>query len=368
MTDEKIGLTWTLCRTLFYGQELQEQRAAGGRNSLNNDMGNRRMESMTVSEVSRSFHISTRMLRYYEKIGLISSGRREDYSYRVYDAENVKRLQYILILRKLRVPLKHIAVILGDGRQYESLELLKQQVRELGDEISALSTIRSVLELFVTRLDEGIRKKLQPNLLEDREISAIVSALRLPQINLKEKLSMDQLNEAQKVLNRSMDVRILYLPPATVASIQYTGENPEEHTGKLLRSFIISANLPAVKKDFRVFGFNNPSPAAGQRYYGYEFWVTVPEDMQVPFPFEKKQFDGGLYAAHGIQMGDFQEWQLFSEYLKSSEEYEPEKRPPFGMGGCLEEHLNPYSVYTGEIPEFTQLDLLTPVKRKDSSR
>ena len=42
------------------------------------------MENMlTVTEVSRAYGVSARMLRHYEKLGLISSGRKEDYSYRV---------------------------------------------------------------------------------------------------------------------------------------------------------------------------------------------------------------------------------------------------------------------------------------------
>lgn len=35
------------------------------------------MEIMTISEVSRNFNVSTRMLHYYEKVGLISSSRKE---------------------------------------------------------------------------------------------------------------------------------------------------------------------------------------------------------------------------------------------------------------------------------------------------
>ena len=49
------------------------------------------MEFLTISQVSKQFHISTRMLRYYEKEGLICSRRMQDYSYRVYDGEAVKR-------------------------------------------------------------------------------------------------------------------------------------------------------------------------------------------------------------------------------------------------------------------------------------
>lgn len=39
----------------------------------------------TISQVSKNFGISTRMLRYYEQLGLIESFRREDYAYRMYN-------------------------------------------------------------------------------------------------------------------------------------------------------------------------------------------------------------------------------------------------------------------------------------------
>ena len=45
------------------------------------------MELMTVSQVSRSLGISTRMLRYYEQAGLVESLRQEGYAYRIYDEQ-----------------------------------------------------------------------------------------------------------------------------------------------------------------------------------------------------------------------------------------------------------------------------------------
>ena len=63
------------------------------------------MKLLTISEVSKNFDISTRTLRYYEKIGLLPSLRVDDYAYRVYDETLVARLQQIIILRKLRIPL-----------------------------------------------------------------------------------------------------------------------------------------------------------------------------------------------------------------------------------------------------------------------
>ena len=176
---------------------------------------------------------------------------------------------------------------------------------------------------------------------------------------------MDELNQASETLSTLKDVRIIYLPPATVAASHYFGENPEANANKPLADFIRSIGLPQIKPDFRQYGFNNPSPE-GNEPYGYEFWVTIPDDLEVPPPLEKKRFAGGLYAAHCIKMGDFHEWPLHYQWVQSSAEYEHEGREPSGMYGFLEEHLNAYSYYVGDAmaAEFTQLDLLIPIKAK----
>ena len=176
---------------------------------------------------------------------------------------------------------------------------------------------------------------------------------------------MNELNQANKVLSTLKNVRILYLPPCTVASSQYIGENPESGASKALWHFVQETNLTQKKPDLRVFGFNNPCPQPGKQY-GYEFWVTIPEDMEVPEPLQKKQFAGGLYAAHFIQMDNFHEWQQLDEWIKNNTEYEYDRREPLGMGGCLEEHLNAYSHFREDENEanFTQFDLLSPVRKK----
>ncbi|MEG0661630.1 MAG: MerR family transcriptional regulator [Anaerorhabdus sp.] len=43
------------------------------------------MNTNTITQVSKSLGISTRMLRYYEQVGLISSYKKDDYAYRMYD-------------------------------------------------------------------------------------------------------------------------------------------------------------------------------------------------------------------------------------------------------------------------------------------
>ena len=70
------------------------------------------MELVTITEVTKRYHISTRTLRYYEQLGLLVSSKKEGYAYRTYDADALKRLEKILVLRKFRIPLKDIQRVL----------------------------------------------------------------------------------------------------------------------------------------------------------------------------------------------------------------------------------------------------------------
>ncbi len=322
------------------------------------------MEFLTVSQVSKQFHISTRMLRYYEKEGLICSRRMQDYSYRVYDGDAVKRLQQILVLRRLRIPVKQISEILNDAEQVRTLEITQENLRQISEEIAALLLMRDVLEKLAEKLDENLKKKVRLNLLEDGELMDIIHVLEPPKTNLKEGYSMEDLTKAERVMEKKMEVRIVYLPPAEVASYQYVGENPEDSAGEMILEFIRKTGLAGIKPDFRLYGFNNPSPSEGQKEYGYEFWVTIPEDMEVEAPLKKKHFDGGLYAAHCIKMGDFHEWEGFIRQVLESEEYEGDWREPRGMDGLLEEELNIYTNVVEGTRENIQLDLLFPIKKK----
>jgi DNA-binding transcriptional MerR regulator len=305
------------------------------------------------------------MLRYYEQLGLLSSKRKEDYAYRIYDETAVRRLQQIIVLRKLRIPLKQIALIFDDTEQARMIEIFHENIAELDQEITALTTIRGVLQIFLTRLNEHRKANIKLDLLQDNDMLKLIETLTLSKIYFKEERSMDELNKASETLSVLKNVRILYLPAATVAASHYIGENPEDAAGKLMDEFVKKVNLLDLKPDLRMYGFNNPSPQ-GNETYGYEFWVTIPDDMEVPAPLQKKHFEGGLYAAHCIKMGDFHEWQLLGKWVENSTEYEYDAREPFGMSGCLEEHLNAYSYYHGDekATEFIQLDLLSPIKLK----
>ena len=178
-------------------------------------------------------------------------------------------------------------------------------------------------------------------------------------------------NSANEKLNRltDRDVRIVYLPPATVASSHYIGDDPEWHAAAEMDKFVRESKLPEIKPDMRQYGFNHPNPVDETNCHGYEFWVTIPDDMEVPEPLTKKKFTGGLYAAHMIPMGAFEEWGWLSDWAENNEKYAPNTLDDGGecMYGLFEEHLN----YRNNVSKFVngrydnvQLDLLIPIKEK----
>lgn len=325
------------------------------------------MELQTIGQVSRQFHISTRTLRYYEQIGLITAVKREGTSYRTYSGDAVMRIRRIIILRKLRIPLKQIKEILESGSTEKAMEEFERALSEIEGEISALSTIRSIIRTFMEKLNLG---KEEDILFNDENLMEIVDSLTVPRINFKEEKSMTDLNQASEKLNRltDKDVRIVYLPPAMIASVRCVGGEPETETGDLLFAFIKDNDLARIKPDFRHYGFNHPNGSQPDGSdHGFERWVTIPDDMEVSPPFVKKRFAGGLYGAYMIPMGAFEEWNQLYEWADNHEKYEIVWGDPECMGGFMEEHLNAVNHYLWsheECDRQLQLDLLIPIREK----
>ena len=159
------------------------------------------MELQTVSEVSKTFGISTRMLRYYEQIGLLESSRKENYSYRVYDENAVRRLRQIILLRKLRIPVKQIKDILENQEITEAIiKVFRQNIGELNKEINDLSVIRDILNDFVGMLKTKANIKTAFDLLDDESVSNVISSLKLPKNHIKEESSgMEKIIKGEEI-------------------------------------------------------------------------------------------------------------------------------------------------------------------------
>lgn len=166
------------------------------------------MSLQTVSVISKRYGVSTRMLRYYEQCDLITSQRKEGYSFRVYDELNTKRLQQVIILRKLQIPIKQIKIIINNPDAATVVDVFQKNIRELDNEITALSTIRTILSSFVSELETAANVNLSLNFLNSDVVLETVDSLSLIQKNTKEKITMTELSQAADILGKIHNVKV----------------------------------------------------------------------------------------------------------------------------------------------------------------
>ena len=104
---------------------------------------------MNIGAASDASGVSQRMIRHYEKIGLVPAPPRRG-SYRDYSGGDVHRLRFIANARDLGVPIEEIRTLLGlwSDRERSSAEvkaLAEARAAELGRKVRALEAMRRTL-------------------------------------------------------------------------------------------------------------------------------------------------------------------------------------------------------------------------------
>jgi len=107
-----------------------------------------------IKDVSERYDITARTLRYYEDMGLINSTRSEDYAYRLYDETAVKRIEQILILRKLNISIRDIQRIFSASGSDVVLDVLGKKVQNIDDEVALLHELKDVVLDFIHQIEE----------------------------------------------------------------------------------------------------------------------------------------------------------------------------------------------------------------------
>ena len=105
---------------------------------------------MNIGEASNATGISQRMIRHYEKIGLIPEAARRDSGYRDYSESDVSRLAFIANARDLGFSIEEIGTLLSlwSDRERASAEvkaLAIARAEELHRKAEALEAMRASL-------------------------------------------------------------------------------------------------------------------------------------------------------------------------------------------------------------------------------
>ena len=104
---------------------------------------------MNIGAASDASGVSQRMIRHYEKIGLVPAPPRRG-NYRDYADADVHRLQFIANARDLGFPIEEIRTLLGlwsdrDRSSAEVKTLAEARAAELGRKVRVLDAMRRSL-------------------------------------------------------------------------------------------------------------------------------------------------------------------------------------------------------------------------------
>jgi DNA-binding transcriptional MerR regulator len=115
--------------------------------------------AFTVGELARLTGITVRALHHYDEIGLVVPSQRTASGYRLYDDQDVMRLQQVLLFRELGLPLDEIASAIDAAGTRE--ELLRKHREALVAKRARLDAMLSALDSTLGTLEKG--QAMQPD-------------------------------------------------------------------------------------------------------------------------------------------------------------------------------------------------------------
>ncbi|MBV9793127.1 MAG: MerR family transcriptional regulator [Actinobacteria bacterium] len=105
----------------------------------------------SIAEVARMSGVTTRTLRHYDAIGLLTPAYVHDNGHRYYETAQLLRLQQILLLRELGVGLPDIATAIGSGP--DTVTALRRHRARLLAESRRLAGLAATVARTITELE-----------------------------------------------------------------------------------------------------------------------------------------------------------------------------------------------------------------------
>ena len=115
----------------------------------------------TIQKLAHLAGISTRTLRYYDQIGLLSPARTNEGGYRIYGTKEVDVLQQILFYKEMGLELARIKEAIQDA-EFDSLAALHSHLEKLIEK-------RRQIDLLIENVKKTIGKEEGKNKMSDQE-------------------------------------------------------------------------------------------------------------------------------------------------------------------------------------------------------
>ena len=118
-------------------------------------------QSYSIGELAELSGASVRSLRFYEEAGLLKPERDPANGYRRYNAADVDRLQEILLLRRLGVPVRDIAPLLSTSKA--------ERRAALRHHLAALKRERDHLDALIATVERTLAEERGEATMQDHE-------------------------------------------------------------------------------------------------------------------------------------------------------------------------------------------------------
>lgn len=308
-----------------------------------------------IGELTVLYGISSRTLRYYEQVGLLESTRTPSSTYRAYDETAVQRLEQILILRKMQIPIKDIIRIFKNEDIHVAVDAFTKKLRSLDTEISNLHLLREIIDAFLSVLKErGFRKMNSIALLYEETMARLGQFTAC--MDEKELKPMDIISKIDEKLSYLSDVRIIRIPPMRVVSSTYEGCSPDGDERMLEFVHWAKENglycTPGMRQGFMFY-----SPEKN----GYELILALRESFTNTGNYETKTFNGGLFAVTAAYMHEILEkYNQLIQWVEDHEQFELDKYDHEFRQQPMGEILTPEDI--GERYHFEQQDIYVPIR------
>lgn len=111
---------------------------------------------MQIKEMARRLQITPRAIRYYEEKGLITPAKADESGYRQFSEEDLWRLQTIITLREVGMPVEEIGALLQQMKEEEGslLQYLELQRSFMYDRWVEMSKVIQTTEAIIERVKQ----------------------------------------------------------------------------------------------------------------------------------------------------------------------------------------------------------------------
>lgn len=126
-------------------------------------------EMIAIGDLAKTIGITTRTLRYYEEMGIMTPPRRLDGGIRVYAPREVRKLKFILKLKELGLTIKEMQELdraYAEARETDKIiprliEILDFHINSIDEKMGKLASLRKEIVDYRQRMVERFRLNMK---------------------------------------------------------------------------------------------------------------------------------------------------------------------------------------------------------------